>query len=151
MSPATYAEWHYWSQSEGSFWEKFWGDPTIVEGLAEMVLAMGAGAAKAAETLAWGRAYSGVQNVGNSNRYNADQTALIHLAQEAESRPRRGQGPLSANETNTLIEWAREYGLRVDADPSHLMDGHWRPRGKPIPHIHINRYHIPVPHNYTPR
>lgn len=53
-----YTEWRYWFRTEGSFWEKFWGNPTMVEGAAETVIVMGAGAAKAAETIAWGKSFN---------------------------------------------------------------------------------------------
>ena len=69
------------------------------------------------------------------NRFNPNQDALIQLAKQS----KRGPG-LRPPEANTMIEWAREYGVPSRGPEQHPN----RPHGR-NPHIHVGPInHIPV-------
>lgn len=74
---------------------------------------------------------------GNDKRYTPDQQAVIDLAKEA-----KANGGVTLDDTNTLLDWAYEYGV-----PAHGPEIHPSRTGKAsnILHFHIGRTgHIPI-------
>ncbi|SCJ29114.1 Cell wall-associated polypeptide CWBP200 [uncultured Clostridium sp.] len=73
----------------------------------------------------------------NSIRFNGDQQAVIDLAKQA-----KNIGGIRADDANTLLGWANEYGV-----PYHGLEIHLNRSGPSsnIPHIHIGKTgHIPI-------
>ena len=74
---------------------------------------------------------------GNDKRYTPDQQAVIDLAKEA-----KANGGVTLDDTNTLLDWAYEYGV-----PAHGPEIHPSRTGEAsnILHFHIGRTgHIPI-------
>jgi len=74
---------------------------------------------------------------GNDKRYTPDQQAVIDLAKEA-----KANGGVTLDDTNTLLDWAYEYGVLA-----HGPEIHPSRTGKAsnILHFHIGRTgHIPI-------
>jgi RHS repeat-associated protein len=80
--------------------------------------------------------------------FSVEQQIIIDLAQDAV----RGKG-ICERDAQTLLEWAREYGLTARDDTSIDRAAHWSPRDASgvarypngVPHIHIGPInHIPV-------
>ena len=75
-----------------------------------------------------------VHNRCEAKRYTPDQQAVIELAKE-------NKKGISPTESNILVDWAKEYGIKSHYAQKHLnRSGYW----SDMKHIKIANIHIPL-------
>ncbi len=86
---------------------------------------------------------------GVTRRHSDDRQALLELVKEAHN----GDKVLTREQAEILLDWAKEAkaNSRASSEDLSTVDNHWRPHGKPTPHIHIDKYHLAVEPGVKPR